>query len=545
MAQLELERRQGDKVAIGIVHADGHLLRTIKRNGDVYIEVDEEPKLYIAEKLEPIFTRPKRLTAIIGGRASGKSIGTGDLISVEVHDDQKNALCLREFQSSISDSVHGLLKSEITRLELKGFNVTDQTIAHDKGGYIRFNGLSRNPESVKSAFGFSNMWVEESQFLSDKSLKVLTPTARNKPVNGLPSNLKEVDKDEIDLSAVKIIFTANPNSSADPFSQRLIVPFKHELDKNGIYEDDLHLIIVMNWRDNPWYKMSGVEAERKFDMVNTSQANYDWIWEGKFNDEVDGSIIKVTWFDAAIDAHKLERLEKAFKPQGARIIAYDPMDDGNDAHGYASRHGSIIERVECKDDGEIDVGCDWATDLAINDQADWFVWDGDGMGTGLKRQVSLAFKGKSAKFHMFSGALSGSGQDNADLIYQEVKGDSESGAPKTYADTFKNNRAQYYILLAQRFYNTYKCVVKGEYVDPAEMISLNSEGIESIERLRSELCRIPRKINNTALKQIMSKAEMKKLGISSPNMADAIMMTLWGPEDNEWPELDYPEAMII
>lgn len=545
-AQLELERREGSKTVIGIVHPDGHLVHSIKRHGEGFIETNEEPGMYVAEKLEPVFTRPKRLTVIVGGRASGKSIGIGDLISLEVHDNQKNALCLREYQSSIADSVHGLLKSEIARLSFDGFDINDKTISHSAGGIVRFNGMARNPESVKSAFGFDNMWVEEAQFLSAKSLKILTPTARKKPVNGLPGQLKEVSTEEVDLTAVKLLFTGNLNSSADPFSQRFIVPFQHTLDKDGIYEDDLHLIIVMNWRDNPWYKASGLDCERLFDLENTSSANYNHIWEGKFNDEVDGSIIKVEWFNAAIDAHKLDKLKVEFKPHGARVVALDPMDDGNDAHGYASRHGSIIERVVCKDEGEIDVGCDWATNMAIHDRADWFVWDGDGIGTGLKRQVSDAFKGKPCKFHMFRGSLSGSGQDNATKIYEKVDGDSEQSKAKTYADTFKNNRAQYYILLAQRFYNTYRCVVKGEYVDPEDMISLDSEGIEEMERLRSELCRIPKKPNNTELQQIMSKTDMKKLGISSPNMADAIMMTIWGPKVTKtWDKIDYPKTGIV
>ena len=64
--------------------------------------------------------------------------------------------------------------------------------------------------------------------------------------------------------------------------------------------------------------------------------------------------------------------------------------------------------------------------------------------------------------------------------------------------------------LADRCYNTYRCVVKGEYVDPSEMISFDSDGIESIPALRSELCRIPRKNNGNGLQQIMNKQEMKR-----------------------------------
>ena len=61
------------------------------------------------------------------------------------------------------------------------------------------------------------------------------------------------------------------------------------------------------------------------------------------------------------------------------------------------------------------------------------------------------------------------------------------------------------------------------------MISFDSEGIESIPALRSELCRIPRKNNSNGLQQIMNKQEMKGQGIDSPGMADSIMMAMFVP----------------
>ena len=61
------------------------------------------------------------------------------------------------------------------------------------------------------------------------------------------------------------------------------------------------------------------------------------------------------------------------------------------------------------------------------------------------------------------------------------------------------------------------------------MISLDSDGIENMDALRSEVCRIPRKQNPNGLEQIMNKQEMKKLGIDSPNMSDSLMMALFKP----------------
>ena len=117
---------------------------------------------------------------------------------------------------------------------------------------------------------------------------------------------------------------------------------------------------------------------------------------------------------------------------------------------------------------------------------------------------------------------------------------------KTYAETFKNNRAQYYIDMARRFYNTYRCVVKVEYIDPDDMISLESEGIEDLQGLRSEICRIPRKHNPNGLDQIMNKQEMKKNGIKSPNQGDSVMMCLFKPKAKEsFEPLNYPTMSIV
>jgi phage terminase large subunit len=57
------------------------------------------------------------------------------------------------------------------------------------------------------------------------------------------------------------------------------------------------------------------------------------------------------------------------------------------------------------------------------------------------------------------------------------------------------------------------------------MISIDSSGVENIDALRSEVCRIPIKQNNNGYIQVMSKIEMRALKIPSPNMADALMMT--------------------
>jgi phage terminase large subunit len=445
-----------------------------------------------------------------------------DLLLMKCQTEGAKASGMREMMNSIDDSVHALFDEEIQRLELDGFTVGRNHIDIDSGGAITYKGLARNPESVKSMHGYKYFWVEEAATLSKRSLDLLIPTLR---------------RDDAELW-----LTFNPESSADAVYQEFIKPFENELSKNGYYEDDLHIIIKANYCDNPFFP-ENLEMLRRKHKETKSRAEYHHIWLGETNDSVENSIIKLEWFEAAIDAHKLPQLEKAFTPKGAVVAAHDPSDTGNDAKGYCLRHDSIIKRLICKDTGEIDEGCDWATDYAIRDGADWFVWDGDGCGSGLKRQVSDAFKGKRIDSHMFKGSLSGSAQDNADMIWQEI--DQKDDNAKSYSETFLNNRSQYYMQLAQKFYNTYRCVEKGEYVDPSDMISLDSDGVEDMDRLKSEVCRIPRKPNNRGLYQIMSKLDMKTLKIPSPNMADSLMMSLFIPQEQEWGELNYPKAMII
>ena len=488
------------------------------------------------KNLHPIFTKEKRIKIIVGGRGSTKSTGIADYVAARVSAGELWC-CARETQNSIEESVHRTLLDEIERLGIEGFEDTKTEIRHlPSGGRTFYRGLSRNITALKSTLsGIDGLWIEEGEDLSDNTLRVLTASVR----------LNAMDTERLiageNVKLPEIIITMNRGARSGAVAQKWLARAEKELGKCGYYEDDNIMVVQMNHTEMPrsWFLASGLESERLDDSEKMSVAEYRHKWGGDYLDEVEGTIIKTEWFDAAIDAHLIPHLTEVFRPHGAVIAAHDPFDDGNDAGGFCIRHGSIILGVDEKTSGEIDEVCDWATDLATKAGADWFVWDGDGMGTGLKRQVALAFDGTRTSYHIFKGSLSGSGQDNADQIYLPEAADKKT-KPKTYAETFKNNRAQYYSELARRFYNTFKCVVKGRYVEPDDMISLNSAGIEDMTGLRSELCRIPRKPNPTGLIQIMNKQEMARLKISSPNKGDSIMMSLFSPtETEEFKELNF------
>jgi phage terminase large subunit len=100
---------------------------------------------------------------------------------------------------------------------------------------------------------------------------------------------------------------------------------------------------------------------------------------------------------------------------------------------------------------------------------------------------------------------------------------------KKNKDTFYNKRAQFYIILAERFRKTYMAVEHGQYIDPDELISIKPN--EFTQQLRAELCGIPRTPNLTGKIQLMPKKDMKKqLQRPSPNIADCFAMAMESPD---------------
>jgi len=457
-------------------------------------------RLQVPEKLFPFLAKKKRFKIAYGGRGGGKSQTIAGMLLGNAQQKGEKIGCFREYQNSIDDSVLSLLESEVDRLGLRGFKTVNNMIKHQRGGEFRFKGLARNPESVKSMHGFKKFWVEEAQTISEKSLKLLTPT------------LRESDSE--------IWMSLNAQSSADPVSQRFLEPFMTQLLRDGYYEDDLHYIVRINYNDNPWFPIE-LDQERLYDQRTLSQAMYDHIWLGHYNDDVEDSIIPSEWFDAAIDAHK----KLGFEPRGAKVLAFDPADSG-DAKAITIRHGSVVLDVTERIQGDVNDNCDWATSRAIEEQVDLFTWDCDGMGISLNRQVEQTFDGKHIQFMMYKGSNK---PDQPGQLYNKPGFKSDDKKQKTNKETFKNKRAQFYWKLRDRLFNTYRAVEKNEYVDPDEMLSISSS-IEDIPGLRSEVCRVPRKYNNNGLIQIMSKKEMLRLKIRSPNRADSLKMSLVVPD---------------
>ena len=432
----------------------------------------------------PLMESDKRYRIAVGGRGSGKSMTVATMCILEAIQGKRILAC-REFQNSISESVHSLVASLIDQIGVSGFTVTRDRISHSSGGEFIFRGLSRNIESVKSLFGCDVVWIEESQTISEESLRVLTPTIRE--------------------AGSYFLMCANPRSQADPFTETFLKGRDSQLRSGeGCFEDELHTILMVNYDRNPFFPTE-LDLERRRDKKMLSSAMYAHVWEGFTLDEVDNSLILADWFDAALEVG--DRIK--YRDSGARVVGHDISDTGKDAKAVVVRHGARVLDMGLKHDGTASDGLDWALDYVDRYHADSFVYDADGVGLGMAREVERSLGNRNIAITAFRG---GESPENPDSMFE---------GHRKNRDAFFNRRAQAFWDVRERFWKTYQAV-DGEYLDPDELVFLDPEH-EMISQLRSELCRLPLKPHQGGKIQLMPKTEMAKapLSLPSPNLADA------------------------
>ena len=160
--------------------------------------------IQIPSELSRLLDKDWREAAVYGGRNSLKSHTVARVLLIRARQEKLRVGCFREFQNSISDSSHQLLKDLIEKYELTDFKVTDKSIINTiNGSDFLFKGLKHNEQSVKSIEGIDIAWVEEAQTVSERSLEILTPTVR-KPGS-------------------QIIYTYNRLLEEDPVHKRLVI----------------------------------------------------------------------------------------------------------------------------------------------------------------------------------------------------------------------------------------------------------------------------------------------------------------------------------
>jgi phage terminase large subunit len=209
------------------------------------------------EKLQCLF-EPKRYKILHGGRGGAKSWGVARALLIQGASKPLRILCAREFQNSITESVHALLSDQIASLGLESFyEIQNTTIRGKNGTEIHFAGLRHNVTKIKSFEGVDIVWCEEAQTISKSSWDVLIPTIR-----------KENSE---------IWITFNPSLEADETYQRFVA----NPPTNSI-------VVKINWSDNPWFP--DVLRQEKDDLKAKDPDAYLTVWEGHCKQTLDGAV---------------------------------------------------------------------------------------------------------------------------------------------------------------------------------------------------------------------------------------------------------------
>lgn len=220
-----------------------------------------------------------RYKVVYGGRGGARSWSFARAILLICSKVKTRVLCTREIQASLKDSVHQLMRDQIEKMQLNGFDVTDREIRHENGSLILFAGLRNNVNKIKSMEAVDICWVEEAERVTKKSWRTLIPTIRKK--------------------GSEIWVSFNPDQEDDATWQRFIVN-----------KPPRAWVLKVNGEDNPWFGEDLAE-ERAYDY-KVDPESADHVWGGNIRVVSDAQILRgkfvVEEFTVPIDEETKEPL---------------------------------------------------------------------------------------------------------------------------------------------------------------------------------------------------------------------------------------------
>lgn len=212
-------------------------------------------------KLECLFT-PKRYKVLYGGRGAGRSWGVARALLLLGTQSPIRVLCAREFQNSISESVHKLLADQIMSMGLSSFyEIQKQGIYGLNGTSFSFEGIKNNTSRIKSYEGVNYCWVEEAVKVSKQSWDILIPTIRRE--------------------GSEIWLTFNPELETDYTYQQFVSRKTPEYTDNSA-------VVHMTYADNPFFPPVLFQ-----EMLAAKAHDYDTylnVWEGQCRQELEGAV---------------------------------------------------------------------------------------------------------------------------------------------------------------------------------------------------------------------------------------------------------------
>ncbi len=401
-------------------------------------------RIRLPQAFQPL-TQSARYKGAWGGRGSGKSHFFGGFLVLSALKRQVRAVCLREVQNSIKDSVKQLIEDKIQQYGLLGeFNITDAEIRGPNESLFVFRGLkNHNAASIKSLEGFNVAWTEEAQSVSQKSLDMLIPTIR--------------------ADDAELWFSWNPDQPTDAVDKFLRVNPPAD-----------SIVVRANYSDNPFFP-SSLRADMERDRHDDPE-KYAHVWLGEY--QVQSSAQFISW--ELVKQAQGRAVRRGDRPL---LFGLDVARFGDDRSVLAIREGDCLTRTMVWEKLDTQQLAAHVLEVANARKPDAIFVDGVGVGGGVVDRL------RALKLRVI-----------------EVNAGAKAGQDRRYG----NKRAEMWGRMKEWLGG--RGVLSEWDLDIAAELTGPNYGFDPSNRIFLE-----------------KKEDMKKRGLRSPDIADALALTFAEP----------------
>jgi phage terminase large subunit len=304
-------------------------------------------RVQLAHVYRELFNHKWRHLVYHGGRGSGKSTAVAYALLLRGRQSKLRILCTREYQNSIADSVHKLLKDLIEKHGFGDYRVLNDSIRNTiTGTEFIFKGLKKDSQAIKSLEGIDISWVEEAQSVSNESIETLIPTIRK--------------------DGSQLVWTFNRLTELDPVYVKLCMHPDPDTFVAHVNSDALEAIGQL-----PQTLIDEREKSRKNDPPDL----FAHIWLGEPIGQGDTAIIPRT--------QALEAMNRKVEDDGAVIIGADIARMGDDRIVFWKRKGLKTIQTESHNKLRTTQTCDLLEKFAGFDKDLEIRVDDTGVGGGV------------------------------------------------------------------------------------------------------------------------------------------------------------------
>lgn len=228
-------------------------------------------QIQLPPKIVENFAQEARHRVFKGGRGSTKTRSLAKMSAIYCYRLAEAGregvwLCTREHLNSLDESsleeVKAAIRSEPWLNDY--FEIGEKFVrTRNRRISFAFAGLRHNLDSIKSKARILGNWTDEAESVSEAAWRKLIPTIRETGAENWVSY--------------------NPESPDSATHKRFI----ENRPSRCVVTD-------INWRDNPWWKHTGLEEERLDDLKYRPDV-YDHIWEGAFLSQTDAQVFARKW----------------------------------------------------------------------------------------------------------------------------------------------------------------------------------------------------------------------------------------------------------